>query len=406
MSRERIYGVAETLLGYFEHGKTYQADRIMTVPARSYTDPTQWRSEIDLIFKRVPLMLALTCELPNPGDYKAMEVVGLPVLLVRDNAGTIRAFLNVCSHRWTPVVSEGYGHCTRFVCPLHGWSYGVDGRLIGIADSMKFGDIDKSVHGLTQLPCEERHGMVFVCLTPRASLDLDVYYGELLDEYAVAGLRDWTFVGSRFVEGVNWKITLSNFFESYHFAALHRKTVAPVLMPDIMHYEAFGPNIRIAFANRPIAKLRDIPRTTWGDQEGQGYFSFMRFFFPNTTGSFAFELSGDDAKFDATKGGICLFTQTFPGPTPDKSRMLLLFARRYPAKTEAERASLDKFIDWQTLDVVRDEDVASAIQIQRTLGSQAHEGLLYGRNERGNQYFQEWVDWYLKRDATEPKPTL
>jgi phenylpropionate dioxygenase-like ring-hydroxylating dioxygenase large terminal subunit len=107
MSRQRIGEVAEILLDYFEHNKTFQTDKIMVVPAASYTDPEQWRAEINLIFKRVPLMLALTCEMPKAGDYKAMEGVGLPVLIARDKTGTVRAFLNVCAHRWAPVATEG-----------------------------------------------------------------------------------------------------------------------------------------------------------------------------------------------------------------------------------------------------------------------------------------------------------
>src|SRR5882724_5652105 len=148
MNRERIGEVAETMLEYFEGNKTFQTDKLMTVPAASYTDPNQRSAEIELIFKRLPLMLALSCEMPKPGDYKAMEVVGLPVLIVRDKAGTVRAFLNVCAHRWAPVAREGLGNCAhfRFICPFHGWTYGVDGKLMGIADRAKFGDIDRATH--------------------------------------------------------------------------------------------------------------------------------------------------------------------------------------------------------------------------------------------------------------------
>src|SRR5438128_2746622 len=71
--KDRIGDVAEIMLDYVENGKTFQTDKIMKVPTRSYTDPDQWGAEIELIFKRVPLMLALTCELPKPGDYKATE---------------------------------------------------------------------------------------------------------------------------------------------------------------------------------------------------------------------------------------------------------------------------------------------------------------------------------------------
>src|ERR1700683_941391 len=218
--RDHIGDVAEILLDYADHNKTFQGAGTMLVAASSYSDPARQRTEIELIYKRVPLMLALSCEMPRPGDYKAMEVVGLPVLIARDKLGIVRAFLNVCAHRWTPVASEGYGTCSqfRFVCPFHGWTYGMDGRLIGITDRAKFGDLEPSMHGLKALPCEERHGMIFICLTPGLPLDLDCYYGALLTEFAEADLKNCTLLGTRVVEGANWKLPINNFLESYHFA--------------------------------------------------------------------------------------------------------------------------------------------------------------------------------------------
>jgi phenylpropionate dioxygenase-like ring-hydroxylating dioxygenase large terminal subunit len=392
MIRQRIGDVAEILLDYFEHHKTFQTDKIMAVPAASYTDARQWRAEMDLIFNRVPLMLALSCEMPNAGDYKALEVVGLPVLITRDKADAVRAFINVCAHRWAPVAAEGYGNCSRFICPFHGWTYGRDGKLLGITERSTFGDIDRSAHGLKELPCEERHGMIFACLTPGATLDLDGYYGELLEEYAYAGMRDWAFLGSRTVESANWKITLNNFLESYHFATLHAKTVAKELVSNVTHYEGFGPHVRHGLVQHRIAKLREVPRARWGEQEGDG-FGFIRVFFPNVTGYIGVhELS--------------LFTQTFPGPTPDKSRIVSLFLRKDAPKDEAERTSIEKEMDDATSDVLAAEDAGIGIQIQKGLASGAHEGVLYGHNERGNQYFHEWLNWYLQDDPLLPKPVM
>src|ERR1044072_5415718 len=104
MDRPDIGDVAEILLDYVENDRTYQSSRIATVPASAYTDPDQWRREMDLIFKRVPLMLALSCELPEPGNYKAMDAMGMPVLITRDKKDEVHAFLNVCAHRGAPVV--------------------------------------------------------------------------------------------------------------------------------------------------------------------------------------------------------------------------------------------------------------------------------------------------------------
>ena len=118
------------------------------------------------IFKRLPLLLAFTCEMREPGDYKSVEVVGVPVLIVRGQDGRARAYIGVCSHRGTVLTEEGKGRCEHFTCPYHGWTYNDRGALIGVAGRRKFGDIDTASRGLTELPSVERAGLIFVSLTP------------------------------------------------------------------------------------------------------------------------------------------------------------------------------------------------------------------------------------------------
>jgi phenylpropionate dioxygenase-like ring-hydroxylating dioxygenase large terminal subunit len=390
MDYQKVGTVAEALLDYVENDKTFSTPDLMRVPTRSYTDPDQFAAEMELIFKKVPLMLALTCEMPNPGDYKAMDAVGLPVLISRDKSGAVRAFLNVCAHRGAPVASEGHGNCARFTCVYHGWTYGADGKLIGVSDPKKFGDIDKSTHGLKQLPCEERHGMIFVCLTPGAPMDIDAYYGAMLEDYDAAGLKDWTFLGSRVIEGANWKIAFDGYLEGYHFATLHPETIAPRTPSNVTHYEGFGANMRIGFPQRSIGDLRKLPRADWGKQENNG-FDFVRIFFPNVSAFLAPELAQ--------------IAQLFPGPTPDKNRTVLLYARKNPPVDEADRANIDGMINFLR-DVTYNEDYIIGMKIQKGLETGAHDELVFGRNERGNQFFHEWVNWYLQDDPTLPKPVM
>jgi len=390
MDRQIVGDVAETMLDYVESGTTFMGSGFMTVPTTSYTDPDQWGAEIELIFKRVPLMLALTCEMPKPGDYKAMDAVGLPILITRDKAGVARAFLNVCAHRGAPVAREGHGNCPRFTCIYHGWTYGPDGRLIGVADPAKFGVIDKSTRGLRQLPCEERSGLIFVVLTPEAPIDLDGYFDGYLNDFEAAGLKDWAFLGSRVIEGANWKIAFDGYLEGYHFSQLHPETISPRTPSNVTHYEAFGPNMRIGFPQRTIGDIRKLPREEWGTQENNG-FDFVRILFPNVSAFLAPE--------------ITQIAQLFPGPTPDKNRTVLLYLRREPPRDDADRAAIEAAITFFR-DVTYKEDYLIGLDIQKGLEAGAHEDLVFGRNERGNQYFHEWVNWYLQDDATLPKPRL
>lgn len=388
---DRIGDVAEIMLDYVENKTTHITDSVRRVPSSSYTDPNQWQAEIDLIFKRVPLMLAFTAELPNPGDFRAMDAVGVPVLINRDKAGKVHAFLNVCSHRAAPVASEGHGNCARFTCKYHGWTFGQDGKLIGVAEASKFGEVDKSELGLRELPCQERAGMIFVCLTPNAPIDVDSYFKGFLADFEALDFDKWAYLGSRVIEGANWKIAFDGYLEGYHFASLHPETIYPRTPSNCMHYEGFGPNIRIGFPQRRIAEaLRPIPREEWGTQENNG-FDFVRIFFPNVSVFIAPE--------------ITQIAQLFPGPTPDKNRTVLNYLRREAPRDDEDRASLEGMMTFFR-DVTYNEDYLIGLEIQKGLESGAHDEIVFGRNERGNQYFHEWLNWYLQDDADMPEPVL
>jgi phenylpropionate dioxygenase-like ring-hydroxylating dioxygenase large terminal subunit len=382
--------VAEVLLEYVEQNATFQTGSIKTVPSAHYTDAERWAREMALIFRRVPLMLALSAELPEPGTYKAMDAMGVPVLIARDKDGVARAMLNVCAHRGAPVAADGHGRCSRFTCAYHGWTYAGDGRLIAVTDRQKFGDLDKTTRGLTVLPCRERAGMIFVSLDPGATIDVDEYYGPMLEDFEAAGLANWTFLGSRVIEGANWKITFDGYLEGYHFATLHPKTIHPRTPSNVTHYEAYGPHLRIGFPQVGIGKLRDVARSQWDTQENNG-FDFVRILFPNVSAFLAPELAQ--------------IAQLFPGPTPDRNRTVLLYARKRPPGDAADKAAVEQMIDFLR-DVTYQEDYVLGLKIQRGVESGAHESVVFGKNERGNQYFHEYVEWYLQNDPRAPRPKL
>ena len=114
---EKYGDAAERLLHFVETRSTDQAPDVMRVPVEDYLGEERWQKEIDRIFMRFPLMLALTIEMPNINDYKAMEVLGKPVVITRGKDGKARAFLNVCKHRAMHMAKTGTGNCSRFVWP-------------------------------------------------------------------------------------------------------------------------------------------------------------------------------------------------------------------------------------------------------------------------------------------------
>ena len=281
MNRNDEYNkIAEKVVGHVENGTTDQAADILKVPTSDYTSNERWSVEMENIFQTLPLMLALSIEMPNPGDYKSIEVTGIPILITRDKNNNVNAFRNVCSHRGAIIAQEGIGNRSRFSCPYHGWTYSNTGDLIGVTDKSKFGDIDNKCFGLEKLQCKELAGLIFVSLSRNEDVDFEKFLDGMLPEVEHFDLENWYYHGFKVIDGANWKIAFDGYLEGYHFTTAHKDTIATMTMNDIMDFTAFGPHLRIAFASTNILEIHDLPKNEWWKKEGCGV-DFVRTLFPN-----------------------------------------------------------------------------------------------------------------------------
>ncbi|MFA7440619.1 MAG: SRPBCC family protein [Sphingomonadaceae bacterium] len=341
------------------------------------------------------MLAALSVELPRPGDYKALELMGKPILITRRSDGSVAAMLNVCTHRGMILKPEGHGHGNRFSCPYHAWTFANDGKLLAVAEAQKFGAVCKEERGLRRLPCAEAGGIIWVQMTPdddgNNEIDIRPHLGGMLDDLNSYGLDKWHFCGSRRIHGANWKIAYDGYLEGYHFAAAHPNTIHPRTFSNIMHFAAYGPHMRVGYPQVSIKeRLSALPRETWGEHENEG-FDFVRTIFPNVSIFFAPE--------------ITQIAQLIPGPTPDKNTTNLLFIRRDPPKDADDAQAIENMMDWLR-DVVQKEDYGLGLEVQRGLESGALPSVIFGRNERGNQYFHKYVDYYLSNASDKTPPTL
>jgi nitrite reductase/ring-hydroxylating ferredoxin subunit len=103
----------------------------------AYHDPGRHQLERHRVFARTWQLVGAADAVAGPGAYLAVDLAGWPVVVVRDRDGALQAFHNVCRHRAGPLVDDGTGACSRFVCRYHGWAYGLDGDLVSARD---FGD--------------------------------------------------------------------------------------------------------------------------------------------------------------------------------------------------------------------------------------------------------------------------
>ena len=380
MSRPLLVAMARHDLALAAHGDVELAPAVGTVPARHYVDPDRFALETGQIFRRVPLVLAFTAELAEPGDYKALDVAEIPVLIVRGADGVVRSFINSCSHRGAQVVPEGTGSARRFSCPYHAWTYDQQGALVGILDRERFGAIDPGCHGLTALPTEERAGLVFVSLDAHhRAIDLDSFlcgYDDVLADLALASCR---VVGTQMIAGPNWKIAYDGYLDLYHLPILHKDTFGPSI-PNSATYFAWGPHQRVT---SPVVKATDVLLTVdeadWPTER-------------LTTGVWTIFPHVSIASFDAG-GRVYLVSQLFPGAEVGTSTTMQTFLHTKPdgpGQTEKVASTMALLHH-----VVQDEDYATGLRQQRGLRTGAKEHVMFGRNEGGGQRFHRWVDGLL-----------
>ena len=118
----------------------------------------------------------------------AREAAGTPLIVVRGKDGKARAFKNACRHRGTQLTS-GTGCAGAFVCPYHGWSYSLDGELLGIPHNDGFPDVEKSKLGLAEVTVIEKHGLIYIVVQDDARADAGKMLAGLPDFHAARPAR-------------------------------------------------------------------------------------------------------------------------------------------------------------------------------------------------------------------------
>jgi Rieske 2Fe-2S family protein len=191
-----------------------------TLPASWYTDPAFFEHERQRVFRSGWVCAGVVDELPSPGAWTSVTVGGIPVLVVRDREGELRAFLNVCRHRAAPLCDEGeHGSGPLLRCPYHAWLYRLDGSLAKAQGVGEPDGFDPADHALKPVAIATWRRLVFVHTgDPAAALDL----GPLAAAVDACPIESFEpALSETHVRPFNWKVLLENYSENYHTPFVH-----------------------------------------------------------------------------------------------------------------------------------------------------------------------------------------
>ncbi len=199
------------------------------LPNWLYTSEEGFRLERERLFAPTWACVGFGKDVPEPGDLRPVDLMGLPLILLRDHEGEIRVFHNVCSHRGLELVTEPCRVRHRLRCPYHSWTYELDGRLaatpmIGGPGQNDCAGFDRARHGLKPVRCAVWFDAVFVNLSGEAQ-DFDAHIAPLARRWTAFDgglLRHGGADSSIFFDlNCNWKLAVENYCEGYHLPWVH-----------------------------------------------------------------------------------------------------------------------------------------------------------------------------------------
>jgi len=211
------------------------------IPAAHYHRPDVFANERDAVFRRAWMFVGFAEDLANHQDFVTAELGGISVV-VQNFEGELRAFRNVCSHRFSKIQCAGKGN-RPLTCPYHGWTYNREGVPVGIPHNETNFGLDragKAKLALEQFQVDRCGRFVFVRMDPGGP-DLRTFLHNCWDllSHCTEVFTDH-FDAYEFEIAANWKIVVENALEGYHLKTVHNETFAPAFADLEIETVAYG----------------------------------------------------------------------------------------------------------------------------------------------------------------------
>lgn len=245
------------IVDHLENGTTDMAEASLEVPAAHFTNADHLAREVE-IFRRQPLAVATSQEVPESGSFVTRDVLGVPLLVVRQKDGSVAVFRNMCRHRGGKVEQEERGKKPFFVCTYHGWSFARDGSLRGVPFEAQYGNIDRGCRNLFTVESEERHGIIWIRFPQAPEQNVEDFLGDADERLAAYDIEKLTvFMEQKIDLSINWKLVMDGAIDVLHPQFLHAGGVGKLIQTGAAVWLDFGRHGQSYSARKRLAhKLR------------------------------------------------------------------------------------------------------------------------------------------------------
>lgn len=205
-------------------GKSSQGNAIFSsLPAYAYTDAGFFSAEMEAVIRPGWQLVCHVNDIPEAGDYVALDILNERLVAVRGKEGTVRVFHNVCRHRGSRLLDGNSGNCPgRIRCPYHAWTWDLKGALVNVPYERDFVDFDRSEHGLAVAESSEFLGFVWARLVPGGP-SIEDQFAPYIDEIKPYRFEEMQPLGRVTLRprAVNWKQIADNYVDALHIPVAH-----------------------------------------------------------------------------------------------------------------------------------------------------------------------------------------
>jgi phenylpropionate dioxygenase-like ring-hydroxylating dioxygenase large terminal subunit len=365
----------------------------MSLPAWIYGDADFLEAERDAVFAGSWQIVCHANDIPDAGDYHTLDFMGDKFVVVRDKAGALRGFHNVCRHRAARLLDGDKGKCKgAIVCPYHAWSYGYDGRLNTVPFREHFPDMDLGRNGLAPLELEVFLGFIFVRQRPGGPsvAEMMAPYRAELEPYRLPELVPQGRVTLR-PRAVNWKNVGDNYSDALHITVAHpglTRLFGRSYGSEAMEWvDKMWGDMRIEPSHNLSERLYqtflpDVPHLPAAQQRKWAYYKLW----PNM----AFDLYPDQVDF----------MQFFPvSPTQTLIREIA-----YVLPDERRVMKAARYLNWRINRTVSVEDKALIERVQDGMGSRSYTAGPLATTEHGLRSFGRKMRGLIPESRLERAP--